>query len=56
MRIVFNNSNQSLNFETFTRRLSFIEEDENTIEEAEMARDLIMISFVYTPEIGNYLE
>ena len=56
MRIVFNNSNQSLNFETFTRRLSFIEEDENTTEEAEMARDLIMISFVYTPEIGNYLE
>ena len=55
MRIVFNNSNQSLNFEDFTRRLSFVNQEE-TMSDEEITRDLIMINFLYSSEIGNYLE
>jgi hypothetical protein len=55
MRIVFNNSNQSLNFEDFTRRLSFTNQEE-TISDEEITRDLIIINLLFSSEIGNYLE
>lgn len=55
MRIVFNNSNQSLNFEDFTRRLSFTNQEE-TMSEEEVTRDLIIINLLFSSEIGNYLE